>query len=305
MKKILFLTPQRVYLPEVSAYLEYFNSQNEFIAVSETKDNKSVDISKYDVLWEFKGFRGVKQNGNQILIHEYPSLSTGRNYKVKNFIKSKFDYRPDMRVFLNHYVKSKLNFSDDKPYVFRDMGVDEIFFEARNIEYKKEYDFVYIGSMDKSRELFKLLQNFVGTERTILLIGEPDIDLYKSFKDYNNIIFTGRVTYNSVPRLASKASYGINYIPNVHPFNLQTSTKLLEYLALGLKVVTTDYEWVRKFENDYNNNFFYMDNNKLDFNLIDNYEFQSYLPKEDFLWRNILHQSNFKKKIIGLLDNKI
>ena len=58
------------------------------------------------------------------------------------------------------------------------------------------------------------------------------------------------MSYKEVPQIASQAEYAINYIPDKYPYNLQTSTKLLEYVAMNLKIVTTNYKWVNEFEKE-------------------------------------------------------
>ncbi|MBG9985129.1 glycosyltransferase [Aerococcaceae bacterium DSM 111022] len=302
MINILFIKSEKAYLPEIDAYLEYFNNTDDFYAEAKSINNLSNYKDKFDILWEFKGFRGVKPNKKQVLVHEYASLSTGKHYKSKNFIKEKFDYKPDLRVFLNNNLKEQLNFKHEAPFNYRDMGVDEVFFNQRDRE--KKFDFVYLGSMNKGREITKLLDNFRNADYTICLIGEPDAELYQEYKKYSNIHFVGKVDYKEVPKIASQASYGINYIPNEYPYNIQTSTKLLEYLALNLKVVTTDYKWVRGFEKKYNNSFFYLSNNKIDFEKLENSELNSYLPKENFLWLNIIENSGIKENLYKLLSQK-
>ena len=96
---------------------------------------------------------------------------------------------------------------------------------------------------------------------TILLIGDPPADLSNKFKDYPNIVFTGKVDYLKIPGLLHKCMYGINYIPNEYPFNVLTAVKLIEYCACGLKIISTDYEWVRNFEKRENAAFFYTNEN--------------------------------------------
>jgi hypothetical protein len=47
----------------------------------------------------------------------------------------------------------------------------------------------------------------------------------------------------------------LNLVSNIEPYNQQTSTKLLEYCAVGLPVVSNDYAWVRYFAAHYQGNF--------------------------------------------------
>lgn len=84
MIKILFLRSTNAFLPEVDAYLKYFNKNSDFYAYDSLKLS-DFKLEDFDIIWEFKGLGGLKLK-EQILIHEYPSLSTGKFPKVKNFL---------------------------------------------------------------------------------------------------------------------------------------------------------------------------------------------------------------------------
>lgn len=299
MIKILFIRNENAFLPEVDAYIDYFNKTKEFKAYDSSKI-KDFKLEDFDVIWEFKGFGGVKKNQNQILIHEYASLSTGKYPMLKNFIKSKFNSKPDFRVFLNENVKEGFRFNDVVNFCYRDMGIDEQFISQD--ETKKEFDFVYVGSIGKEREMDKFLKAFTEKDNGILcLVGNVEDEIYSEYKEYKNLIFTGKVSYSEVPKIAIKAEYGINFIPDKYPFNIQTSTKLLEYLALGLKVVTTDYNWIRQFEEKHNCSFYKLDYNNLSFDKdsIEGYEFFSGFRADEYLWTRVIEESGTAKKIMG------
>lgn len=301
MIKILFLRSNKAFLPEIDAYINFFNKSEEFKAF-DSSIIKDYNMDDFDIIWEFKGFGGVKKSKNQILIHEYASLSTGKFAKCKNLIKSKFNSIPDLRIFLNEDVKKGFKFNDSIDFCYRDMGIDELFLTQAKV--KKEYDFVYVGSVSKAREMDKFLKIFTAKDNGILcLIGNIDDDIYNEYKDYKNLIFTGVVPYSEVPKIASKAEYGINFIPDKYPYNIQTSTKLLEYLALGLKVISTDYKWVRKFEDKYNCHFFKLNYNRLNFDKaqIERHEFFSEFKAEDFLWKKVIDESG----IVPAINKKI
>jgi len=63
------------------------------------------------------------------------------------------------------------------------------------------------------------------------------------------------VPYAEVPQQLRRARFGLNLVSNIQPYNQQTSTKLLEYCAVGLPVVSNDYAWVRYFAAHYQGNF--------------------------------------------------
>lgn len=298
MYKILLLRSENAFLPEIDAYIDYFQKTSEFIAYDSSKIKDEYSINDFDVIWEFKGVGGIKSK-NHILIHDYASLSTGSLAKVKNLAKKMLNYKPNLRIFLNEFVQKEFKFNDNIDYCYRDMGINEAFLNVNN-NYK-EYDFVYTGSISKSRNMDKLLKKFNNNNiGKICLVGNVDDDIYNEYKYNKDIIFTGKVDYLDVPNIASKAIYGLNFIPDKYPYNLQTSTKLLEYLALGLNIVTTDYKWAREFERMQGCSFYKIDSKDIDINMkdIENYEFVSNFNEDCFLWDNIIKKSDIEKKIL-------
>lgn len=300
MINILFKRSEKAFLPEIDAYVNYFNEFNDFSAFDSSKIDKDFSIDDFDIIWEFKGYGGLKRK-DKIIIHEYASLSVGAFPKVKNTIKAKVNFQPNLRIFLNSDIKKEFNFNDDIEYCIRDMGISKSFIEDKSS--KKDYDFIYVGSISKERRIDLLLNKFgENPPGKLCLVGNIDDDLYKQYKGNKDIIFTGKVSYNDVPSIASKAIYGINFIPDKYPYNLQTSTKLLEYLSLGLKIVTTDYQWIRRFEYNHGCSFYKLDTNitNLDIKSLENHEFKSNFDPQDFLWDSIIEKSNVKGKIENL-----
>lgn len=305
MIKILFIRSKTAFLPEIDAYIDFFNSFDQFQAFD---SSKLVDfrLDDFDVLWEFKGVGGIKKNKNQVLVHEYASMSTGQFSKLKNHIKSKINQKPDIRVFLNEKVKSAFEFNDNIDYCLRDMGITEEFVSITNNN--KIYDFVYIGSICKSREMDKFLDAFMSKENgKLCLVGNVEKSILKRYENCKNLIFLGKIPYSEIPKVASMAKYGVNFIPDKYPFNIQTSTKLLEYLALGLKIITTDYEWIRSFEYVHNCSFFKLDyyNLRFDKNMIEEHEFICCFNAQDFIWSKIIQNSGILDKITQKLGENL
>lgn len=301
MKKILLERSNKSYLPVIDAYIKYFNGKDCDFQMYDSSKLKDFHINDFDAVWKFMGFEVFPKSDIKV-IHEYASLSTGMFPKIKNELKSRMNHKPDLRVFLSVFIREGMNFKDDIDYVYRDMGVDDIFFNFQNSD--KKYDCVYVGSISKERSIHILLDYFKYKckNRSLLLIGEVQDDIYKNYSYCENIIFTGKLSYEDVPKYASQAVYGVNFMPDKYPFNIQTSTKLLEYLSMGLKVITTDYFWINNFmkEND-------LDLIKVDEklegleNLINNDERTS--PKiinmEKFKWSNVIKQSLLEEKLIN------
>lgn len=295
--KILFVRTGKAFLPEIDAYVKYFNKLEGFEAYDSQLLDENYSIDDFDVIWEIKGFGGVK-DASKIVVHDYASLSTGSFPRIKNNLKKWLNPKPNLRVFLNQAVKEGFKFDDNVGYCFRDMGIDESFLNVKSTS--KEYDFVYVGSVCKGRGMDKFLEEFTKRPQgKLCLIGNVEDEIYNKYKHNKDLVFTGSVPYGEVPIIASKAVYGINYIPDKYPFNIQTSTKLLEYLALGLKVITTDYQWVRDFEKLHGCSFYKLNLKQDGFNrdYIKSYDYKSNFAVENHLWDVVLENSGLKEQI--------
>ncbi len=270
---INFIFPVHENLPEIKHYIAYF-SMHDIVcltnALSIPKFDK--DIEKY-VEWHIMGTHFYNQprflnqvKGRSYLIHEYASLSTGKNKFIKLFkdiLKHNCSHRPDYQLFLNKYIQSKMSVRGI-PGELRDMGVCQEFIKNRHHSSNKtvkHYDFVYVGSMAAERKIEHFLDSYIMRQKKILLIGSPSEYLVKRYKKKDNIHFIGRVEQSEIPNLIANVKVCINYIPDVYPYNRQTSTKLIEYLTLGKDVISNKYKWVMDFVNDNNLEYESIDNN--------------------------------------------
>jgi len=298
MKKILFLHPGKAYLPELLLYKKFF-AEYEFFNCQELTSYTWTD---FDLIWQFMGVDVRFSKATSIpRIHEYASLSVGRGAKWKDTVKRHLNVKPSLRIFLNEEIRKRYGFHDDVPYCYRDMGVDTVFFHREKTA--KKYDFVYVGHMGAERGFAKVLDFFSHhPEKSLLLIGTPDEALYQFYQRYDNLIFAGRIPYEMVPSLAREAEYALNYIPNVYPYYLQTSTKLLEYVAMDLKIVTTDYAWVNAFEKRRKMRFYKIkeDFSDMDWEKLRTFPFCN-SSVEDLQWKNILEQSRIRERLAELL----
>ncbi|EGR3967133.1 glycosyl transferase [Vibrio cholerae] len=232
------------YTPEAYAYASYFNKSG----IDVQLEHESLLCLNNDVNIYFMGFRPsvfYKKN-TAIEIHEYQSLSTAPFPKFKDLLKVNINKKPKGRIFLNSIVKERLSFNDDIPYVYRDMGVDKAFYQSPNKN--KEFDIVYSGSVRGRPGLIPQLYRLATLGFKLLIIGDVEVPIIKLFSKFGkNVIFTGRVSREQLPDLYKICRAGLNFTPNIYPFNIQTSTKTLEYLASGLRVITNKYYWSDKF----------------------------------------------------------
>jgi glycosyltransferase involved in cell wall biosynthesis len=211
-----------------------------------------------DVYWYMMGFFPGSFHKKKLIIHEYSSASVPPNRKLKDFLKSRFTPRPHFRLYLNEYVREQMNIHDEVPFSYRDMGISDIFFQKTD-RADKEYDFIYTGNLSSERKLETLLRVFDnGTlkKKSILLLGKDKDKLARTFNDCPNIFFHEEVPWTQVPAQLSRARYALNFIPNIEPFNAQTSTKFLEYSAMQIPVISTNYFWISEFRERFSGNYF-------------------------------------------------
>lgn len=258
MKALGLVSPGKAYLPEIEFYEDFFKVKYDVYRVK-----SGDDLTEFDVLWYFMGTSGKRFNKNQFIVHEYASLSKPPLSKLKNKIKKYFLDKPDLRVFLNKHVDDSMGFDDGVDCVYRDMGVDKVFLKGEGIDFSydnKVWDFIYVGAMDGSRKINYFLKYLLSLNANfkILMIGDAPHKLVKNFKG-TNVEFIGRVAYKEIPLYLKKAKFGLNFIPNVFPYNVQTSTKFLEYTASGMPIISNRYEWIDNAQKELGGNIIYLD----------------------------------------------
>lgn len=284
---------ENAYTPEAYAYKYFLERNNHKIQFDYTlyPDN---DINIY-----FMGVLPFWKEKKTVEIHEYQSLSVPPYGIFKDYIKKYINRKPDGRIFLNENVAKGLSFKDDRPYIYRDMGVDELFFNTTK-KNNPEFDIVYSGSTNRNG--LKEVLSILSKKNKILIIGHVSDEMYNLLK--NKVSFAGRIPRNEIPGLMSNAKYGLNFTPDIYPFNIQTSTKVLEYLALGLPILSNKYKWIKQFSEG--NNFIpiWFDEKTVanfDTNKFSN-ESSFTISREFYSWENVLIRSKFLEFLTGFVD---
>lgn len=242
MKSLCFVHQGKAQLPELQAYTEYFSTKYRVFI-----EKPQADLSTYDIVWFFMGCFRYRPQSHQFVVHEYASLSTPPLAWLKDKLKSRFNSRPNLRVFQNMQQSSRLQFNDNIPVRYRDMGLSADF--TFKLDTEKNCDLIYVGTMDKSRQLDKALDAILRLkpDTSIWLVGAPAAYLQKRYQHYANVRFIGKVPNKKIPLLLNQARFGLNYVPDIYPYQFQTSTKLLEYAACGLPVIGNRTAWVNSF----------------------------------------------------------
>lgn len=286
------------YTPEAHAYEKYLKNLGYQVQLDYELDPNN-DINIY-----FMGTRPFwkKKEGRAIEVHEYQSLSTPPYAYFKNFTKKIVNKPPNGRIFLNEFVHRDLSFSDNIPYIYRDMGVDEALFQ--NPSENPLYDIVYCGSIAGRNGLIEVVIKLAKNYK-IVVVGQVS-DLENSLLKHENITILGRVERKDLPEIYRNCRFGLNFTPDLYPYNIQTSTKTLEYLASGLGVISNKYKWSEQFFNEIDYQPVWLD----DFDFLKTIEMntrsiESIPLIHRYAWENILSDSKFDVFLREALNDNI
>jgi len=109
---------------------------------------------------------------------------------------------------------------------------------------------LYYGVINKERGIIDLASTFSKTKADnviLLIVGDgPDRKLLEEYvKSSDNVLVLPPIPYKDIPKLLCAIDIGILPLPNVEDWRYQTPTKLVEMLAIGLPVITTDLQGVK------------------------------------------------------------
>lgn len=287
--KIGITLKKSAYTPEAYAYEAYLKERGYQVQLDYSLDpNNDVNIHFMGVrpFWE-------KKEGRAVEIHEYQSLSTPPYASFKNLIKKAINEKPQGRIFLNEFVSKGFGFKDNIPCIYRDMGVDKALFQKPNNN--PDYDILYCGSIAGRVGLIDVLLN-LSKKYKIIIVGRVS-EHERTLLNNNNITLLGCVARHQLPDIYKNARFGLNFTPDIYPFNIQTSTKTLEYLASGLGVISNHYFWSEDFFRELKYIPLWIDNNLS----IDDYSHPD-LDVSGFSWDNILRNCKFEEFILDLVN---
>lgn len=284
------------YTPEAFAYEKYLSEAGWNVTLAKEEDIPlSVDIAILFMgikpIWKKKKFKKE--------VHEFHSLSVPPLARVKDFLKSYASYVPDGRIFLNEAVRQRLTFGDKQPYLLRDMGVDDNLFTCTKAA--PQYNIIYCGSIENRPGLLEHLFDLANMGLRLMVVGGCSSDTQRRLAKFSNIKYVGRVSRELLPDLYTDAHYGLNYTPDIYPFNIQTSTKTLEYLAAGLGVISNRYEWIEKFAEQHKFTPLWLDNiNQFTRHSLQSVSLQRNVMK-NYSWNSILKRANFENWLSELI----
>jgi len=244
MSTVHFVHTGTAYLPELAAYATHLNQLGHS---SQTHHSADSVPDNADMVWWMCGQVSAHHSRRlhrSVHVHEYASASVPPAAWLKDRVKQLTHPRPQHRIFQNEWVRQRMGLTDAVPYSLRDMGVPAAFLTAQ-AKQAPEFDLVYLGVMSRLTAFWPALQSIGQAGLRLLLIGDIPPALQTRLQGLPNIHSTGRLPQGEVPAQLLRARVGLNLMPEVLPLTEQTSTKMLEYLATGLPVISNPYAWAQ------------------------------------------------------------
>jgi glycosyltransferase involved in cell wall biosynthesis len=239
---MVFVHEGKAAYPDVQAYMAYFANRFD-VREAGFKEAATLPGMGTAICWHMMGFY-PKRLPCALTIHDYRSLSVGRSRRLKDVFKRLANAEPDIRLFQNEAIRKALRFKMTETSRYLPMGVPKAFIEERGRVEQQLTDFIYIGSMLAERRCERMLDSFLkrfGSSRRFSLYGPPNPDLEARYAGHDNIVFHGLVAQSELPRRLKEAAVGVAFFPDHYPHVLQTPTKLMEYGALGMRILANEH----------------------------------------------------------------
>lgn len=234
----------KAHLPEIDAYEQFLKRLGFEVLFHDG----------YIPDWNYKfviKFPATKLRGCVVshkVIVDFNSLSIGRLKFLKDFYKQLINLKYTNFFFLNEYVREKLPLLRRKNYSFRGMGVPKNFAELDDKDKVMThiFDVVYVGTLNGREGLLETLVLLRAKGYRVAAIGIASVHIEAILMSCG-INYYPPASQKEVRRLLLKSHTALNFIPDREPFNKQESTKLLEYAAVGIPVISNSYWWVDRY----------------------------------------------------------
>jgi glycosyltransferase involved in cell wall biosynthesis len=306
ISQVVFVHEGKAAYPEVSALRSWLAP---FTATAESKFADLSAISGIDrsVCWCMMGFYRNRPPA-RLLIHDYRSLSVGRLGAVKDGLKGAMNARPDLRIFQNEAIRARLGFRDGVASAIVPMGVPAAFLDRVPAE-RRGADFIYIGSLLKERRCERMLESFVrryGRSKTFHLYGAPVDELAARFADHPNIRFFAPVPQAELKPILAASGAAVCYFPAHRPHVLQTPTKLLEYAALGMRIIANEHPQSRKTAEAYGMTVLWGDTHDMFARAPDDISWgdNAAVDPQPLAWPNVIARSGIEMALIEALNRR-
>jgi hypothetical protein len=237
-QKIYFVHEGRAMYPLIRSMRECYADEFEMEECSFSEAEAKPDLDS-SVCWHMMGFY-PKRLDARLTIHDYRSLSLGKGMWIKDRVKELFCAKPDVRV-IQPSIEKYLHFSDRVQTYLLDVAISDFVLDySYHDSGHFEYDFCYIGSMTAERKMELVLDSFLsrfGGKKTFVLVGRADQYLIDRYDKVGGIRFLGAVPQRKAYEIVAVSKVAVAYFPDHAPHKFQTPTKLLEYAAIGSRIL--------------------------------------------------------------------
>jgi glycosyltransferase involved in cell wall biosynthesis len=241
--RLYFVHEGKAAYPEIAAYRRFFADRFATAEIHPRDAAREAGLAT-GVAWCLMGFYPDRFGAARV-VHDYRSLSIGRLARVKDAVKRWRNARPDVRIFQNATLREKMDFRDDVPSVLLPMGVPANILAARAMpgDVHDQADFVYAGVLSAERRLPTMIDSFVRRfqgRRTLALYGPAEPRLVARYAATPGVRFLGVVPQETLFARLRACRAAVAFFPNHAPHLYQTPTKLLEYAALGGRIIANE-----------------------------------------------------------------
>ncbi|MCJ8145066.1 hypothetical protein MKI84_19255 [Ancylobacter sp. A5.8] len=227
--------------PLVKAMKECYSDTYEMEEASFETASQKPDLGR-SICWHMMGYY-PKKLAAACTIHDYRSLSLGRGAWFKDRIKERLNARPDIRI-IQPSIADRLHFFDRVDTYLLDVAISTAVLEYHKTDPDVfSYDFCYVGAMKAERKIEVMVDSFlrhVPQDKTLLMVGQPEPYLVERYRDQPNVRFTGPVPQRQVFDYVLDSNVTVSYFPNHAPHIFQTPTKMLEYAAIGGRILANE-----------------------------------------------------------------
>ncbi|WP_321963025.1 glycosyltransferase [Paraburkholderia sp. J7] len=244
---IFILHPGRANYPEIAAYRAYFTARGFSVSAGVETDYAALSFEQKGrtILWCIMGFY-VRRLVARCVIHDYRSLSVGKHVVVKDMLKRYCQARPDIRIFQTVEMAKVVGMHLDHRTRILPMGVPDWIFSAIEAPAGTPSirgTYCYIGEITQERRIDVLLSDFVSfrqPQESLVLVGEVEEAIARRFASEPGVVFTGRLPQAGALSVVKQCDFAVSTVPYTRPYGVQAPTKLLEYAALGMRIIGND-----------------------------------------------------------------
>jgi len=154
---------------------------------------------------------------------------------------------------MRKYAEIKYNITQDKSDICKNGGtIIEDNFDGLDISFidRSKLNFVYAGSLNKGRQIERMIDNFPHNNKCYLYIMGNGGEWLKSYINQGNIMYLGALKEENALYICSHCDVGlIPYDEKKKYYNIAYPTKLSFYITAGISFLSTPVDEVKYIKN--------------------------------------------------------